>query len=134
MKIINKTREIPTQKLDSIKIKLPLYISALCISVSFILAIIFTQKGLADLKNEYEKRSTSIALNMSNEMKYGLLTEDLEIIEQIIIPQFNQPDILYISVVNREGRRLVEKFKHPLSEKIDSELSAWALSKEEPAI
>ena len=108
------TREVKFHKLKSIKIKFPLYISALCIVVSFILAVIFTQKSLADLKTEYEKRSTSIALNISSEMKYGLLTEDFEVIEKIIIPQFKQPDILYIAVVNSEGKKLVEKYTTPI--------------------
>jgi diguanylate cyclase (GGDEF)-like protein/PAS domain S-box-containing protein len=98
------------------------------------LAIIFTQKSLADLKTEYEKRSTSIALNISSEMKYGLLTEDFDVIEKIITPQFKQPDILYIAVVNSEGKKLVERFKQPLSKEIDHELNAWALSTEKPAI
>ncbi len=121
-------KEVKFHKLQSIKIKFPLYISALCIVVSFILAIIFTQKSLADLKTEYEKRSTSIALNISSEMKYGLLTEDFDVIEKIITPQFKQPDILYIAVVNSEGKKLVERFKQPLSKEIEHELNAWALS------
>ena len=131
---MNMNMKMKFHKLQSIKIKFPLYISALCIVVSFILAIIFTQKSLADLKTEYEKRSTSIALNISSEMKYGLLTEDFDVIEKIIIPQFKQPDILYIAVVNSEGKKLVEKFKQPLSKEIDRELNAWALSMEKPTI
>jgi diguanylate cyclase (GGDEF)-like protein/PAS domain S-box-containing protein len=131
---MNMTKEVKFHKLQSIKIKFPLYISALCIVVSLILAVIFTQKSLADLKTEYEKRSTSIALNISSEMKYGLLTEDFEVIEKIIIPQFKQPDILYIAVVNSEGKKLVEKFKQPLSKEIDHKLNSWALSMDKPAV
>lgn len=115
-------------KIQSLKIKFPLYITVLCVLISAVLAFIFTQKHLINLKVEYEKRSSSIALNLSNEIKYGLLTEDTEIINQIIIPQLKQPDILYISVINSNGEKLVAEYKETHDEKVEEQLNKWALS------
>jgi sensor histidine kinase regulating citrate/malate metabolism len=104
--ISKQTNTFKFNKVQSLKIKFPFYITILCVLISAVLAFVFTQKNLISLKTEYEKRSNSIALNLSNEIKYGLLTEDTEVISQVILPQLKQPDIIYIVVVNNKGGKI----------------------------
>lgn len=132
--ISKQTNTFKFNKVQSLKIKFPFYITILCVLISAVLAFVFTQKNLISLKTEYEKRSNSIALNLSNEIKYGLLTEDTEVISQVILPQLKQPDIIYIVVVNNKGEKLVAEYKEALDKNIDNQLNKWALSVEKLSI
>ena len=90
----------------SIKLKLILYISSMVVLICSILTGFFLNKMITNLTDALEKRGLSEAVNLGNDGKYGVLTEDSEILRTLIEKRVNRPDILYVIIQSSDGRVL----------------------------
>ncbi len=90
----------------SIKLKLILYISVIIVVVCSVLTGFFLNRMITNLKDELRKRGLAEAVNLAIDGKYGVLTEDSEILKGLVESRINRPDILYVIIQDSGGRLL----------------------------
>ena len=90
----------------SLKLKLILYMSLMVVAISGAFTWLFLGLMRHELMNDLEKRGLSEALNLSHDSKYGVLTEDSEILNQLIEGRINNPDVIYLMIMNTDRKVL----------------------------
>lgn len=118
----------------SLKLKLILYISLVVIVISGVFTWLFIDLMTDEIKEELEKRGLSEAISLGFDSKYGVLTEDSEILNQLIEGRRNKPDIIYVIISDNNGKVLASSLKDMVGETPDDEQTKRAVASEKPSI
>jgi PAS domain S-box-containing protein len=116
----------------SLKLKLILYMSLMIVAISGVFTWFFLNQMKQELKEELEKRGLSEAINLGFDSKYGVLTEDSEILNQLIEGRINKPDIIYVIILDNDGKVLASSNKDQVGNFLDDEMSKKALTDKKP--
>ncbi len=106
----------------SIKLKFFTLICSIIIFISAALVIFFVISVRKELINEIEKRGISEAKSLAHDVKYGMLTGDKVLLNQLIIGRRNNPDIVFVEIIGEDKQTLAENRKegyNMLSGKLD---------------
>lgn len=74
--------------------------------ISFLLAIFFTLERLEDLEEGLQDRGYALALQLAPICERALSRDDMTLLSQIVTRARNEPEVLGVSVFNREGHSL----------------------------
>ncbi len=86
-----------------------------------------------ELKEELEKRGLSEAINLGFDSKYGVLTEDSGILNQLIEGRINKPDIIYVIILNNDGKVLASSDKDQVGKILDGEMAKRSFTNKTPS-
>lgn len=86
-----------------------------------------------ELKEELGKRGLSEAINLGFDSKYGVLTEDSEILNQLIEGRISKPDIIYVIILDNDGKVLASSHKDQVGKILDDEMAKRALTNKTPS-
>jgi len=99
----------------NIKARLILFLSIMLLTVCSTLSFIVAYHTIEVLDDDLQKRGLSEATNLAVESKFGTLTEDAEILKQLLNNKLINPDILFIEVINNEKVSLASVYRFPPS-------------------
>ena len=91
--------------------KVMLFVAALLASTTFVIVAFFVNHTINVLEHQLEQRAIADALNYSKLSKYGVLTEDEKILQEIVASSLENPDVLAISMVDSRGNILAKGVK-----------------------
>jgi PAS domain S-box-containing protein len=117
----------------SLKLKLILYMSLMVVAISGAFTWLYLTQMKQELKEELEKRGLSEAINLGFDSKYGVLTEDSEILNQLIEGRINKPDIIYVIILDNDGKVLASSHKDQVGKILDDEMAKKALTDKTPS-
>lgn len=110
-----------TTELGRIKISLKVKFIAFIMWGILILSLIYGWYYLSQsrkiLTEELGKRGIVLTKNLSYNAKFGVIAEDRTLLEQLIDGFFDDPDVAYVMIVNKDGRILAQRFKEAYIEK-----------------
>jgi signal transduction histidine kinase/DNA-binding response OmpR family regulator/HAMP domain-containing protein len=95
----------------SLKIKAITYISLLILIVGAVLSWYFLRQTQDVLTAELHKRAASLTMNLAHNSKYGVLTEDGVILQDLIAGLLQEADVLFVSIADAQGKVLAQGFK-----------------------
>jgi signal transduction histidine kinase/DNA-binding response OmpR family regulator/methyl-accepting chemotaxis protein len=95
----------------SLKVKAITYISLLILVVGAVLSWYFLRQTKDVLTAELQKRAMSLTMNLAYNSKYGVLTEDTVILQELIEGILKEDDVLYVSITDVQGKVLAQRFK-----------------------
>ena len=95
----------------SIKLKFFTLICLMIVFISVSLVIIFVTNARRELIREIEKRGISEAKTLAHDVKYGMLTGDKELLNQLIIGRMKNPDIVFVQIIGDDKQTLAEDRK-----------------------
>ena len=95
----------------SIRRKFLIVIISIIFFISISLILFFVLKSKEWLEQEIEKRGVSEVKSLAYDAKYGVLTENKRILEDLIKGRLRKPDIVYVKIIGEEGKILAEKRK-----------------------
>ena len=109
---------IPKKK-DSLKLKSITFISLTILIVSIILGGYFLFEIKDVYTNELQKRANSLVKNLSHNSEYGILTEDHEILKQLVNGMTSEEEVVFVVIADIEGNILSESLSKKYSVKKD---------------
>ena len=95
----------------SLKFKAISFIALLILAVGGVLSWRFLSQSEEILTAELQNRALTFSNNLARSSKYGILTEDREILNEAAEGALQEESVLYVRISNAQGKVLVEKFK-----------------------
>lgn len=120
----------------SLKLKVILAVSAMALAVGSALSWWFLTQSEKILREELQKRASSFSQHLARSSKYGLLTEDREILADLIDGVFEEEGVLFVRIRTAQGKTLIERTR-PGAERFSPaahEASASELSSTKPTM
>ena len=111
----------------SLKLKLILYMSLMIVAISGAFTWFFLDLMRNELKHDLEKRGLSEAFNLGHDSKYGVLTEDSEILNKLIKDRINNPDVFYLIIMNSYGKVLASNYEDLVGKTLVDEITKKSL-------
>lgn len=100
----------------SLKVKVITFISLIVLVVGTCLSWYFLHQTKRVLADELQERSLSLTKNLAHNSKYGVLTEDEILLQELIQGILQEDSVLFVLISNAQGRVLAQQFKeHSLS-------------------
>jgi signal transduction histidine kinase len=107
--IVHQSNEQPGKV--SLKLKALTFISLLILAIGAILSWYFLRQTRGVLMGELQTRALSLTKNLAYNNKYGVLTEDGEILRQLITGILQEDSVLFVLITDVQGKVLVRAFK-----------------------
>lgn len=95
----------------SLKVKAITFISVLILAVGAVLSWYFLRQTRGVLTDELQKRALSLTKNLAHNSKYGVLTEDEEILGELIAGILREDSVFFVLVTDAQGKVLAQAFK-----------------------
>jgi signal transduction histidine kinase/DNA-binding response OmpR family regulator len=95
----------------SLQVKAITFISLLILAVGASLSWYFLRQTEEVFTDELQKRALSLARNLAYNSKYGILTEDREILAELIQGILQEDSVLFVLIANAQGEPLAHAFK-----------------------
>ena len=95
----------------SLRIKAITYISLLILIVGAVLSWYFLRQTQGVLTAELQKKAVSLTTNLAHNSRYGVLTEDAVILQELIAGLLQEEDVLFVSIADAQGKVLAQQFK-----------------------
>lgn len=96
----------------SLKVKAVSFITLTILVLGIILSWYFLNQAEEILTGELQKRALSFTKNLAHSSKYGILTEDNEILSEVVEGILQEDSVLFVRISNAQGKILIDKFKH----------------------
>jgi|GEM_PF-3790440 len=88
----------------SIKIKLTLLLSAALSLASIIISANFVFHQSDELRTDLKNQGIEAATNLASESRFGVLTENIGLLEPLALKKLNNPNIIYIRFSNDQNK------------------------------
>lgn len=95
----------------NLRTKIILLVSTIVFIVSFSYGIVFTREIKNALQEELIKRGSFLAENIAFNSRYGVIAEDTIILTQITEGFFQDPEVSFVAIYNKDKKRLIWRFK-----------------------
>jgi signal transduction histidine kinase len=89
-----------------LQIKITSFIIASAVLIAALSIVLLISRQQTLLTNELEARGRVIARNLASESEYGILTEDLVTLRELVLQAGDQPDLVYVEIMNDQGMLL----------------------------
>src|SRR6266545_2325941 len=109
MTMVRRDDERPAKA--SLKIKAIAFISLLVLAVGASLSWYFLRQAREVLAAELQKRALSLTQNLAHNSKYGVLTEDTVILQQLIEGILQEESVLFVIITDAQGKVLAQGAK-----------------------
>lgn len=103
---------------SSLKVKAITYISVLILAVGAILTWHFLHRTQEVLTGELRKRAMSLTKSLAHSSKYGILTEDVVLLRELLEGMLREDDVLFVLIADAQGRVLAEAGKAETAEAV----------------
>jgi len=70
---------------------------------------------------ELQSRAVAFSNNLARSSKYGILTEDSEILREVADGALQEEGVVYVRITNAQGKLLAEQFKDPIGAELLSD-------------
>jgi signal transduction histidine kinase/DNA-binding response OmpR family regulator/HAMP domain-containing protein len=110
----------------SLKVKALTFISLLLLAVGASLGWYFLSQTEGVITNELQKRALSLTKNLAHNSKYGVLTEDQEILQGLMDGILQEDSVFFVLITDAKGKVLAQAFKEKGSATPDSKAVALA--------
>jgi len=97
----------------SLKIKAISFITLIILAVGGFLSWRFLSQTEEILTTELQSRALAFSNNLARSSKYGILTEDPEILREAADGTLQEESVIYVRISNAQGKVLAEQFKDP---------------------
>src|SRR5262245_50016231 len=87
----------------SLQVKAITFISLLILAVGAVLGWYFLRQARDVLTDELQKRALSLTKNLAHNSKYGVLTEDEEILRGLMAGLLQEESLLFVLITNAQG-------------------------------
>ncbi|MCG2711804.1 MAG: methyl-accepting chemotaxis protein [Candidatus Omnitrophica bacterium] len=87
-----------------IKAKLIGYTTILAVSVSLFFSWYLISHEEVVLKEQLKKRGISLSRSIANNVQYGVITEDKEVLDNFIDGAVNEEDVVYVMIIDKKGK------------------------------
>ena len=101
----------------SLKAKAISFIALIILAVSGFLSWRFLSQSEEILTTELQSRALAFSINLARSSKYGVLTEDREILREAADGALQEESVVYVRISNAQGKVLAEQFKYPIEAK-----------------
>jgi signal transduction histidine kinase/DNA-binding response OmpR family regulator/HAMP domain-containing protein len=102
----------PTQPVRvSLKVKALTFISLLILAVGASVSWYFLSQTQGVLTAELQKRALSLTKNLAHNSKYGVLTEDTEILRELMDGILQEDSVFFVLITDAKGKVLAQAFK-----------------------
>ena len=98
----------------SLKLKAMVFISLMILAVGAVLGWYFLSQSKEVVKEELRKRALALTKNLAYNSRYGLLTEDSVILQQLMDAILREDNVIYVVIADQDGEILAEFFKDDL--------------------
>ena len=98
----------------SLKLKAMVFISLMILAVGAVLGWYFLSQSKEVVKEELRKRALALTKNLAYNSRYGLLTEDSVILQQLMDAILREDNVIYVVIADLDGDILAEFFKDDL--------------------
>jgi signal transduction histidine kinase/DNA-binding response OmpR family regulator len=105
------TEEVVLSPRLTFKLKAMIFISLMILAVGGGLSWYFLRHSQEVLTNELEKRTLGLTTNLAHNSRYGILTEDEVILQQLVDGIFREDNIVYVSIADPQGRVLASRYQ-----------------------
>ena len=102
---------------SSLKVKAISFIALIILAVSGFLSWRFLSQSEEILTTELQSRALAFSSNLARSSKYGVLTEDPEILREAADGALQEESVIYVRISNAQGKVLAEQFKDPIEAK-----------------
>jgi signal transduction histidine kinase/DNA-binding response OmpR family regulator len=103
--------ETPQSATVSLQVKAITFIGLLILAVGASLSWYFLRQTEDVFTDELQKRALSLARNLAYNSKYGILTEDREILAELSRGILQEDSVLFVLIANGQGEILAHAFK-----------------------
>ena len=103
---------------SSLKVKAITYISLLILAVGVILNWHFLHRTQEVLTGELRKRAMSLTKSLAHSSKYGILTEDVVLLRELLVGMLREDDVLFVLIADAQGRVLAQAGKAETTEAV----------------
>jgi signal transduction histidine kinase/DNA-binding response OmpR family regulator len=87
------------------------FIALILLSVGAVLSWFFLTEAEEDLTSELRSRAESLTTNLARSSKWGLLSEDEVILDEIVSDILQEDSVLYVAISNARGEILVSRVR-----------------------
>lgn len=87
------------------------FITLILLSVGAVLSWFFLTEAEKDLTSELRSRAESLTNNLARSSKWGLLSEDEVILDEIVSDILQEDSVLYVAISNARGEILVSRVR-----------------------
>lgn len=101
----------------SLKVKAISFIALIILAVGGFLSWRFLSQSEEILTMELQSRALAFSNNLARSSKYGVLTEDPEILREAADGALQEESVVYVRISNTQGKVLAEQFKDPIAAK-----------------
>ena len=98
----------------SLKVKAISFIALIILAVGAFLGWRFLSQSEEILTTELQSRALAFSNNLARSSKYGVLTEDPEILREVADGALQEDSVVYVRINNALGKVLAEQFKNPV--------------------
>lgn len=102
----------------SLKVKAISFIALIILAVGSFLGWRFLSQSEEILTSELQGRALAFSNNLARSSKYGILTEDPEILREVAEGALQEESVIYVRISNAQGKVLAEQFKSPSTTKL----------------
>lgn len=95
----------------NLRSRIILLVSLVVLGVSFSYGMVFTREMRRALNRELIKRGSFLVENMAFNSRYGVIAEDTIILTQLTDGFFQDPEISFVAIYNRDKRKLLWRVK-----------------------
>ncbi len=92
----------------SLKVKAMAFICLLVLAVSGSLSWYFLGQSQRSLMHELEKRALSLAKSLAHNSRYGMLTKDKVILQELVKGVLYEDSVLSVFIINAQGTVLAQ--------------------------
>jgi methyl-accepting chemotaxis protein len=117
----------------NLRTKIILLVSMIVLAVSLSYVIVFTREIKNALQRELIKRGSSLVDNIAFNSRYGVIAEDTIILTQLTDGFFQDPEVSFVAIYNKDKKRLLWRFKEKeianeeeIIRRFISDTSGWA--------
>ncbi|HVE49242.1 MAG TPA: response regulator [Casimicrobiaceae bacterium] len=97
----------------SLKVKAITFIALIILAVGGFLSWRFLDQAEEILTTELQSRALAFSNNLARSSKYGVLTEDPEILREVADGALQEEGVVYVRITNAQGKVLAEQLKDP---------------------
>ena len=87
------------------------FITLILLSVGAVLSWFFLTEAEEDLTSELRSRAESLTTNLARSSKWGLLSEDEVVLDEIVSDILKEDSVLYVAISNARGEILVSRIR-----------------------
>jgi signal transduction histidine kinase/ActR/RegA family two-component response regulator len=93
---------------SSLKVKVMTFMSLMLLIVGASLSWYFLNQTRAIIAEELEKRALSLTVSLANNSRYGVLTEDTIILQELVEGMLQEEGVLFVVIADRQGKVLAQ--------------------------